>query len=707
MPPRRQNGASTNVSTRQATPAPEDVTPKEINSLPPVIGINFGNSYASIGAFTKENVVECIANEDGERQIACAISFHNEELYIGSQAKAQLVKNAPNTITGFRNLLGKKFSSLPKEVTEATTSCRPIPFPGQPETIGYAVSVLASAPSHLATPNPSVPPSAVASAAPSNAPTPRPSSPSQNFETRYLTVREVTAIFLRSLIKSAEDFLGKTIEGIVVTVPATFTEEAKDELESAAKDIGVRVLQLLDEAGAAAGVTTSEAWTAVGAGTEEEQAAQLSLTPDRTQLVVDLGSSSLSLHLLSIRQGLAYVLAHSSTSNVGSQAIDDKLIAFFATDFTKKTRIALSVSAPSSGKLLPNQEVQDARAEAKLRLAIEHTKRTLSASPGAATCSVESLKEGVDFNGSINRLRFDMIAAPVYAAVAAEVTKLLTSGNTALDAHQIDEIVYVGGSTALPGLDERLLLECGFREDIATPFARGVVVGGGVGEPTTVLARGCAIQAGCLWALVGSSSKEDAELLESFARHPETKAAKILDVRATTRTIGVVFPGAVAGADEDSIEKQVGGVYVPLILHETALPARRAVSLDVQVAEGSSAKVVAEIWEVEEGIKVEKVVVPRDEDEEDEEEEEEEETVKKATVTKKTLLGVIEFAPKLAIKTAKGKGAASSRTQGKAYTRVQVKGVVGVDGKVDVEVEEVGGSSDVQGAKGSVSVPAL
>ncbi|PPR04153.1 hypothetical protein CVT24_010713 [Panaeolus cyanescens] len=704
MAPRKQNGASTNVSTRQATPAPEEVLPKEINSLPPVIGINFGNSYASIGAFTKESVVECIANEDGERQIACAISFHNEELYIGNQAKAQLVKNAANTITGFRNLLGKKFSSLPKEVTENTTSCQPIPFPGQPETIGYAVSVLASAPSHVVSPNPSVPPSA----APSNAPTPRPSSPSQAFETRYLTVREVTAIFLRSLVKSAEDFLGKTVEGIVVTVPATFTEEAKDELEGAAKDIGVRVLQLLDEAGAAAGVTTSEAWTAAGAGTDEEQAAQLALLPDRTQLIVDLGSSSLSLHLLSIRQGLAYVLAHSSTSSVGSQAIDDKLIAFFATDFTKKTKVALSVSAPSSGKPLPNQSVHDARAEAKLRLAIEHTKRTLSASPGAATCSVESLKEGVDFNGSINRLRFDMIAAPVYAAVAAEVTKLLTSGEVTLDAHQIDEIVYVGGSTALPGLDQRLLVECGFREDIATPFARGVVVGGGVGDPTTVLARGCAVQAGCLWALVGSASKEDAELLESFSRHPETKAAKALDVRATTRTIGVVFPGEVDGADEDSIEKQVGGLFVPLILHETALPARRAVSLDVEVAEGSGAKVVAEVWEVEEGVKVEKIVIPRDEeDAEDEDEEDEEDIVKKPTLVKKSLLGVVEFAPKLAIKTAKGKGAASSRTQGKTYTRVQVVGVVGVDGKVDVDVEEVGAGADVQGAKGAVHVPAL
>ena len=65
-----------------------------------VVGINFGNTYASIAVITKvrifslvlnkiahlkipslkEGLADCIANEDGERQIACAISFQVEEL---------------------------------------------------------------------------------------------------------------------------------------------------------------------------------------------------------------------------------------------------------------------------------------------------------------------------------------------------------------------------------------------------------------------------------------------------------------------------------------------------------------------------------------------------------------------------------------------------------------------------------------------------
>ena len=104
---------------------------------------------------------------------------------------------------------------------------------------------------------------------------------------------------------------------------------------------------------------------------------------------------------------MAMLTASSTTTSVGGNTIDDKLITFFANDFTKKTKTPLTVCSS-------NPSTADARAEAKLRLAVEHTKRTLSASPGAATCSVESLKDGVDFTGSINRMRFDMLVRPIY-----------------------------------------------------------------------------------------------------------------------------------------------------------------------------------------------------------------------------------------------------------------------------------------------------
>ena len=394
------------------------------------------------------------------------------------------------------------------------------------------------------------------------------------------------------------------------------------------------------------------------------------LQADRTQLVVDLGSSSLSLSLLSIREGLAYVLASSSSPNIGGDQIDDKLIKFFSTEFTKKTKTPLTVC--------PATNPSEKRAEAKLRLAVEHTKRTLSASPGAATCSVESLKDGMDFTGSVNRMRFDMIARPIYVAVSDAVLALLSSAD--IDAFDVDEIVYVGGTTCLPGLDEHLVLTAGFRENVDTPFTLGTVVGGGVGDPTTVLARGCAVQA----ALIASIPDGEAELREAFGRE-----TKLNEVGATSRTVGLLLPGLSQESESD-----LGGTWIPVIRKETALPARRTVSFEVGVSDQSK-KFAFEVWQVKEGIRVEKVK-PEYEAEEEDEEEEEEVEVKHRKIEKEVLLGVIEVEALLAIKT-KGKG----KDAGRCFTFVEVQFIVGVDGALDVDVKEVG----KDGAVGSLKVP--
>ncbi|KAG6907627.1 hypothetical protein DXG01_008163 [Tephrocybe rancida] len=609
--------------------------PAEVSSLPAIVGINFGNSYSSIAVFTKEGLAECIANEDGERQIASAISFFGEEIYIGNQATHQLVKNSKNTIVGFRNLLGKKFSEIPQ--SQSTKSAPVIQHPDIPDEPAYKVQILQPAPTPLpqSTYN-----STVNTPAASHAATPR-SEPVP--AERTLTVTEVTTMFIASLVESAENFLGKKVQGAVITVPTSFTSAQKDALETAATAAGVHILQLLDEAGAAAVTTTSDLWAA-------------ELPTDRTQLVVDLGSSSLALTLLSIRAGLAFVLASSFTTDVGADQIDAKLIKFFAADFTKKSKVPLSV-CPSSG-------TADERAEARFRLAIEHTKRTISASPGAATCSVESLKDGMDYTGSINRIRFDLVVRPVYTAVATAISSLLESAN--IDAHLVDEIVYVGGSTCLPGLDETLQTAVGFREDVETPFSRGTVVGGGVGDPTTVLARGCAVQG----ALLASIPDDEAhkELKTAYER-----GSKNNQVQATSRTIGVLLPSS------SPADFALGGTWVPIVHKETALPTRRVVQFSVELPSSGSKTFSLEVWEVEESIRIEKVAPPPFEDDEDEDEEPEDIEVKLREVKKETYFGAVVL-----------DALAGKETKGKWTTSVEVQFVVDVKGALSVEVKEVG-----------------
>ncbi|KII83898.1 hypothetical protein PLICRDRAFT_46672 [Plicaturopsis crispa FD-325 SS-3] len=580
--------------------------PIEVPAFPAVVGINFGNSYSSIAVLTKEGLAECIANEDGERQIASAIAFQGEEIYIGNQARHQLVKNSQNTITGFRDLLGKKFSEIPQNAK--TTSAPVIQHPTEADEPAYTVQILQSAPAPL-------PASAANSTANSTTATPR-SEPTP--ATRTLTVSEVNTLFIQSLVQSAQDFLGRKVSGAVFSVPVSFDDTQRAALKKAAEAAGVQVLQLLDEPGAASVTVNTNPPIP-------------ELNKDRTQLVVDLGASSLSLALLSLRQGLVYALATSSHPDIHGEHLDDALITFFAKEFTKKTKTPLSVA--------PATDVADKRAEAKLRLAVEHTKRTLSASPGAASCSVESLKDGLDYTGSINRMRFDLLARPVYTKVA-DAVKALVEG-TGVDLHEIDEVVYVGGSTSLPGLDETLAAT--LREDVVTPFSIGTVVGGGVGDPTTILARGCALQAKLLVSI--GESEEDLKVRAAFEKGSEWAKARVV-----TKSIGVLFPGG----EEPG---ELGGTWVKVIPGETALPARRTVHLEADLGEaGAGKKVALEVWEVKEGVRVEKVKPPKveysdDEEEAAEEEDEEEfEEVKHRTVEKETFLTSVELVTQRATK---------------------------------------------------------
>ncbi|TFY70437.1 hypothetical protein EVG20_g2562 [Dentipellis fragilis] len=468
-----------------------------------------------------------------------------------------------------------------------------------------------------------------------------------------------TTIFIKSLLQSAEDFLGKKVAGAVISVPSWFETKQLEALRSAATEAGVNVLQLLNDAGTAAVATTS--------GPQAE-----GLHPDRTQLIVDLGASSLTLTLLSIRQGLFYplclLLRRLHRRRPDRRQADQVL------------RKGVHQEDEDASRRVPGHRQGRRARGARLRLALEHTKRTISASPGAATCSVESLKDGLDFTGSINRMRFDMESRSVYGAVYAKAQDLLASAG--LDFLHVDEVVYVGGSASLPGLDETLAQ--GYPESTVTAFATGTIVGGGMGDPTTLLARGAALQAKLL-ASIGHSD-EDEEVRKAFEHD-----SKWVNVKAVSRTVGILFP-------EEGAEG-LGGQWVGVVQRETVVPARRTISLDVDLGEGEGEKKVGfEVWEVKEGIKVEKVKPPKEEEEEplegEEEEEEEEIEVKEKTIEKDAYLAAIAFAAKHATKTG-----------GRWKTKVEVQFLVASDGGIEVSAWEVG--KDGKGEKTTSTVPPL
>jgi heat shock protein 1/8 len=137
-----------------------------------------------------------------------------------------------------------RFSEIPKD--KPVVSAPVIQHPEKPDEPAYKVTILQPAPKPLPT---SAVTSTVNTPSASKFGTPR-SEPTT--VERYLTVSEVNTIFIKSLVQSAEDFLGKKVEGVVIAIPTWFEEVQREALIKAAEDAGVKVLQLVDDIAAAA-----------------------------------------------------------------------------------------------------------------------------------------------------------------------------------------------------------------------------------------------------------------------------------------------------------------------------------------------------------------------------------------------------------------------------------------------------------------------
>jgi molecular chaperone DnaK (HSP70) len=559
-------------------------------SEPVILGINFGQSYASIAVIDKEGHASCIANEDGERQIACAISYVEDQVYIGNGAKQHLVKNGHNTIMGFRNLLGHTYDEVDH------TAILAAPLIPESKTPAYTVDIMIPPPAPASTPA-----SRFASAAPSGTATPVPQEPTPAKKT--ITVPEVTTIFLQTLFGSATDFLGSQPTHCVVSAPTWFTPEQTKALEEAAKEAGINVIEVLDEAAAVlvgyrAGMPEERKERGL-LGSPEEGNAGEEEARDKKVVVLDMGETSLSISVIAVADGEYTVLGKGRDDKLGGREFDDHLIKHFAKEFTKKTKIALDIPCSESSS------AQDKRAEAKLRLAIEHTKRSLSASSGAATCAVESLKDGYDLSTSVNRIRFDGLVSSVYSKVGDKLKSVVAEAG--LELCQIDEVLLAGASTLFPGLQSHL----SFLVPPTVPVTSAC-------DPSEVIAIGCALQALHLTHLDSRLKVDD---VLALAANPLPTTASVIGI-------------ALAGAEGDELAAKIMEIGAPL-------PARRRVAIPVEAGAG---RVAVEVWEGKDEVKVEKMdPPPKDEDdEEDEYSDDEPEEIRTNVIKKKMCLGAVD-----------------------------------------------------------------
>jgi len=315
-------------------------------------------------------------------------------------------------------------------------------------------------------------------------------------EKKQFKAEEISSMVLTKMREIAEAYLGKEVKNAVVTVPAYFNDSQRQATKDAGAIAGLNVLRIINEPTAAA--------IAYGLDKKGEE---------KNVLIFDLGGGTFDVSLLTIEEGIFEVKATAGDTHLGGEDFDNRMVDYFLTDFKRRHRKDMS---------------QNQRSLRRLRTACERAKRTLSSST-QAHIEIDSLFDGIDFNSTITRARFEDLCMDYFKKCIDPCEKVLRDSK--ISKNQVDEVVLVGGSTRIPKIQSML-----------TEFFNGKEPCKSI-NPDEAVAFGATVQA----AILSGADKSE-------------KLSELLLLDVTPLSLGL---------------ETAGGVMTTLIKRNTTVPAKK------------------------------------------------------------------------------------------------------------------------------------
>jgi len=261
--------------------------------MAPAIGIDLGTTYSCVGIF-RDDRIEIIANDQGNRTTPSFVAFTDTERLIGDAAKNQVAMNPHNTVFDAKRLIGRKFAD-----PEVQSDMKHFPFKiidrgGKP-----VIQVEFKG------------------------------------ETKTFTPEEISSMVLTKMRETAESYLGGTVTNAVVTVPAYFNDSQRQATKDAGLIAGLNVLRIINEPTAAA----------IAYGLDKKTAGE------RNVLIFDLGGGTFDVSLLTIEDGIFEVKATAGDTHLGGEDFDNRLVNHFVQEFKRKHKKDLTSNARALRRL--------------------------------------------------------------------------------------------------------------------------------------------------------------------------------------------------------------------------------------------------------------------------------------------------------------------------------------------------------------------
>ncbi|KAJ0044666.1 hypothetical protein Pint_06292 [Pistacia integerrima] len=254
----------------------------------PAIGIDLGTTYSCV-AMWKNDRVEIIANDQGNRTTPSYVAFTDEERFIGDAAKNQVDVNPKNTVYDAKRLIGRRFSD-----ESVQRDMKLWPFKVVDRDGGKPTIVIKS-----------------------------------KGEEKQLAPELVSSMILSKMRQIAEDFHGSTVKNAVITVPAYFNDSQRQATKDAGEIAGLNVLKIINEPTAAA----------IAYGLDKK----ISGAGERNVLIFDLGGGTFDVSLLTIDKDTFQVKAIAGDTHLGGEDFDNNLVNHFVKEFKQKYKKHVSL----------------------------------------------------------------------------------------------------------------------------------------------------------------------------------------------------------------------------------------------------------------------------------------------------------------------------------------------------------------------------
>ncbi|HIF9383400.1 TPA: molecular chaperone DnaK [Photobacterium damselae] len=377
-----------------------------------IIGIDLGTTNSCV-AVLDGDTARVIENAEGERTTPSVIGYTDTETLVGQPAKRQAITNPENTLFAIKRLIGRRFEDeevqrdlkiMPYHIVKADNGDAWVEAKGQ-----------------------------------------------------KLAAPQISAEVLKKMKKTAEEYLGESVTGAVITVPAYFNDAQRQATKDAGRIAGLDVKRIINEPTAAA----------LAYGLDKKGG-------DRTIAVYDLGGGTFDISIIEIDEvegeKTFEVLATNGDTHLGGEDFDNRVINYLVDEFKKEQGIDLRNDP------LAMQRVKEAAEKAKIELSsAQQTDVNLPYITADATGPKH-------MNIKMTRAKLESLVEDLVQRTLDPLKAALEDAN--LTANDITDVILVGGQTRMPLVQAKVTEFFGKepRKDVNPDeaVAMGAAVQGGV-----------------------------------------------------------------------------------------------------------------------------------------------------------------------------------------------------------------------------------